>query len=99
MSRLFLAFANSPLAPLETLREEYERVHSLLALRERARHFRLLPDPQASIPSIAEHLQRYQDELALFHYGGELLQLGYRALCLGGLCGGQGAVGKGAGFV
>jgi tetratricopeptide (TPR) repeat protein len=70
MPHLFFAYANSPLDPLETLQEEDDRVHSLLAPRERARHFRLLRDSNASIPKLAESLQRYQGELTLFHYGG-----------------------------
>lgn len=70
MELLFLSYANSQQHPLPTLQEEEDRVYQMLARREAERHFRLHRDSFTSIPKISEYLALFQDDIALFHFGG-----------------------------
>ena len=70
MNRLFLAFSNSQKKPLPTLQEEDDQVYTLLARREKDKHFSLYRDSFTTIPKVAHYLQEYQKEIALFLFSG-----------------------------
>ena len=70
MDRILLFFSNDRQDPLPALTEEDDALHRILARREQKNHFRLTRESFASISLVAERLQQYQEEVALFHYGG-----------------------------
>lgn len=70
MGLIYLAFANDRNEPLPSLREEEEKILSYLRRREDAGHFRVIHDSFASARKIADTLNRYRDQLLLFHYSG-----------------------------
>ncbi|MCB0560731.1 MAG: CHAT domain-containing protein [Lewinellaceae bacterium] len=70
MDIVFLAFANSREVPLPTLREEDEKVYSILSRRALQQHFSIHRDSNTSIARIAEYLVLFRDYLTVFHFSG-----------------------------
>lgn len=70
MDLIFLAFANSEEDPLPSLKEEDERVHSIIARRSAQGHFSLFRDSTVSIAKISEYLILYRDQLSIFVFSG-----------------------------
>lgn len=70
MDIVFLAFANSQEAPLPTLKEEDDKVYSILSRRALKQHFSIHRDSNTTITKIAEYLVLFRDHLALFHFSG-----------------------------
>jgi hypothetical protein len=70
MNVLFLTYANSQAAPLDSLKAEDDAVYRALAPRALKQHYLLHRDSFVSIAQVAEYLTLYRDHLTLFHYSG-----------------------------
>ena len=70
MKVIFLAFANSASEPLEFLTEEDKEVYDILSDRYAYGDYFLHRESFATPETINKFLDRYKDDLAVFHYAG-----------------------------
>ncbi len=70
MDVIYLAFANDSTNPLPTLREEDQKLNSLLEHRSDMGHFKLKSDSFASISQILSKIGDYKKDLRIFLYSG-----------------------------
>ena len=67
---LYFTFANSPEKPLASLREEDDALQQILLPGVLKRHYLVQRDQYAGLRGIVDNLQKFGDDLALFHYSG-----------------------------
>ena len=70
MKVIFLAFANSSSSPLEFLTEEDKEIYDVLSDRYASGDYFLHRESFATPETINKFLDRYKDDLAIFHYAG-----------------------------
>jgi hypothetical protein len=70
MKVVFLAFANSSSSPLEFLTEEDKEIYDVLSDRYASGDYFLHRESFATPETINKFLDRYKDDLAVFHYAG-----------------------------
>ena len=70
MKVIYLAFANSEQDKLPFLSEEDEAVYKMLTARALAGGFIVDREPYATPQKIVEALEKYKDNLAIFHFSG-----------------------------
>ena len=70
MKVIYLAFANSEKEMLASLSEEEAAVYNMLTARSLSGGFIVDRQPYATPENINEALQKYRDNLAIFHYSG-----------------------------
>jgi hypothetical protein len=70
MKVIFLAFANSASGPLEFLTEEDKEIYDVLSDRYFYGDYFIHRESFATPETINKFLDRYKDELAVFHYAG-----------------------------
>ena len=70
MKVIFLAFANSASEPLEFLGQEDEAIYDTLSDRYTYGDYFLHRESFATAETINKFLDKYKDNLAIFHYGG-----------------------------
>ncbi len=70
MEVLLLAFANSEIHPLPTLREEDDKTHAVLGERVARDDFTLVREQYAGREKIVAALKQYRNDIALFWYSG-----------------------------
>ncbi|RDB06652.1 hypothetical protein [Runella aurantiaca] len=70
MNTLLLCFSNSQEAPLPNLTEEDRSLFDTLSPRQVLGHFQIVRESYATISSVIQRLETYQDNLTVFHYAG-----------------------------
>src|SRR5678815_2118304 len=70
MKVIYVAFANSASSPLEFLTEEDNEVYEILSDRYASGDYFLHRESFATPETINKFLDRYKDDLAIFHYAG-----------------------------
>lgn len=70
MDLFFLAYANSAADPLPSLMKEDDEVYRLLSRRKAEKHIDLHRESHATLDKIAEYLNRFRDDITVFHFSG-----------------------------
>lgn len=70
MDTLLLCFSNSQAAPLATLTNEDRGIFDTLSPRQALGHFQIVRESYATIESIIQRLETYQQSIIVFHFAG-----------------------------
>jgi hypothetical protein len=70
MDTFLLCFSNSQTAPLATLTDEDRAIFDTLSPRQARGHFQMVRESFATIDSVIQRLETYQQTLSLFHFAG-----------------------------
>jgi hypothetical protein len=70
MDTLLLCFSNSQDAPLATLTDEDRSLYDTLSPREARGHFRIVRESYATVKSLIQRIDTYQQSISVFHFAG-----------------------------